>query len=78
MEKIVDKLVSADGEAISYKVRWEGYAEEDDTWEEQGNLEQAKKAVQAYEEALRLSQLRGRQRADGSRIFTEPRGRLRS
>jgi hypothetical protein len=31
VEKIVGKLVNVDGEAISYKVRWQGFEEEDDT-----------------------------------------------
>ena len=75
VEKIVGKLV--DGEAISYKVRWEGYSEDDDTWEDQAAFEHSQEAVQAYENALRGSRLRGRRQADGSTLYTEPRGRLR-
>ncbi|ERF72505.1 hypothetical protein EPUS_09032 [Endocarpon pusillum Z07020] len=75
VEKIVSKLVH--GEAISYKVRWEGYEAEDDTWEDPTALEQAQEAVRAYEEALGHSGLRGRRQADGSTFYGEPRGRLR-
>lgn len=77
VEKIVGKLVSADGEAISYRVRWAGYNEDDDTWEDVGALQQAQQAVQAYEEALQASRLRGRMQADGFTLFVEPKGRLR-
>jgi hypothetical protein len=75
VEKIVGKLVN--GEAITYKVRWEGYEEEDDTWEDPTALQQAQQAVQAYEKALLSSRLRGRRRADGSVEYSEPRARLR-
>lgn len=40
VEKIVGKLVNADGEAILYKVRWKEYNEEDDTWKDSEALEQ--------------------------------------
>ncbi|ERF75557.1 hypothetical protein EPUS_08969 [Endocarpon pusillum Z07020] len=50
VEKIVGKLV--DDEAISYKVRWEGYEVEDDTWEDLTALEQAQESVSAAAAAL--------------------------
>ena len=75
MEKIVGKLVN--GEAISYKVRWQGFEENDDTWEDSMALANAQQATQAYEIALQSSSLRGRRQADGSTLFGEPRGRLR-
>jgi len=75
VERIVGKVVN--GDAISYKVRWQGFTEEDDTWEDQTELAQAQEAVQAYEEALQRSRLRGRRQTDGSTLFVEPRGRLR-
>ncbi|ERF71279.1 hypothetical protein EPUS_05331 [Endocarpon pusillum Z07020] len=73
VEKIVSKLV--DDEAILYKVRWEGYNEEDDTWEDSAALEHAQEVVGAYEEALERSRLRGRRQAGGATLYREPRGR---
>ena len=54
------KLVSASGEAISYKVRWHGFNEKDDTWEVLTAFTQARQAVQVYKEAVQRSRLRGR------------------
>ena len=75
VEKIVGKLT--DSKAISYKVRWQGYNAEDDTWEDKAALKQAQEAVRAYEEALKRSRLRGRRQANGSTLYGEPQGRLR-
>jgi Chromo (CHRromatin Organisation MOdifier) domain len=75
VEKVVGKLIN--GEAISYRVRWQGFGGEDDTWEDRIALDQAQQAVQAYEEALQRSRLRGHRQADGSTLFVEPRGGLR-
>ena len=75
VEKVVGKLVN--DETISYKVRWHGYGEDDDTWKDQTAFANAQEAVQAYEEALQRSRLQGRRQADGSTLYEEPRPRLR-
>jgi Chromo (CHRromatin Organisation MOdifier) domain len=78
VEKVVGKLVSASGEAILYKLRWQGWREESDSWEDSSALDQAQEAVQAYEDALQRSGLRGRRQKNGTVEYKEPAGRRRA
>lgn len=50
VEKILDKRVK--GKRVQYLVKWEGYSEDQNTWEPLSNLRNVKDLVQEYERKL--------------------------
>ena len=50
VERIVGKGVDENGATV-FRVKWEGYGDEDNTWEPSENLDE--KDIQAFEETLR-------------------------
>ncbi len=48
VEKIVDKRTLKNG-IVEYKVKWEGYSEEECTWEPLSNLEHLSEMIEEFE-----------------------------
>eukprot|EP01046_Picozoa_sp_COSAG06_P087512 COSAG06_NODE_34006_length_481_cov_0.764398_1_plen_122_part_01 len=57
VQRVVDKRT--EGGKVEYRVRWEGYESEDDTWEEVGNLESAAGVVAEFERLRAIQTIRG-------------------
>ena len=52
VEKIVDKKYWEEDACYKYLVKWEGYDDDENTWEPAENLNMVKKLVDAFEKNL--------------------------
>ena len=54
VEKILDQRTSRKGQrsTVQYLVKWKGYSDYDTTWKPIGNLQNARDAIQHYEEMI--------------------------
>lgn len=52
MEKILDK--KKEGKKTLYRVKWEGFSENEATWEPLSNLSNVKEMVQEFEKSLEI------------------------
>ena len=63
VEKVVDKRVGLKGK-VEYLIKWEGYGDEDNTWEPKENLD-CKDLIEIYEKKKRKSGAGGRVSVQG-------------
>jgi hypothetical protein len=52
VEKIVDKKWWDDDKCYKYLVKWEGYEDDDNTWEPVENLDQVQPLLQKFEKNI--------------------------
>jgi len=66
MEYEVEKILSKRKRygKVEYLVQWKGYMVEEDTWEKEGNLGNAREAVEDYEREYEKTARRIRERED--------------
>ena len=55
VEKIVGKRINKDG-VLEYKVKWEGYSDQESTWEPLENLVNVQNIIEDYEKTLSIKQ----------------------
>ena len=65
VEKVVDKRVGLKGK-VEYLIKWEGYGDEDNTWEPKENLD-CKELIEIYEKKKRKSGAGGRVSVQGAK-----------
>jgi len=68
MEYEVEKILSKRKRygKIEYFVRWKGYTAEEDTWEKEENLGNAREAVEDYKREYKKTARRIREKEDGA------------
>jgi hypothetical protein len=55
VEKLVGKRINKEG-VLEYKVKWEGYSDQESTWEPLENLINVKNIIEEYEKSLSIKQ----------------------
>ena len=77
MEYEVEKILSKRKRygKIEYLVRWKGYTAEEDTWEKEGNLGNAREAVEEYKKEYERMARKIRKEEDGAYSRSELPGR---
>jgi len=77
MEYEVEKILSKRKryEKVEYLVQWKGYTAEEDTWEKEGNLGNAREAVEEYKKEYEKTARRIREEEDGAYNRSELPGR---